>query len=140
VPAKAGIVCHSVFSILSSVLTNKPNSPIVQMNASLFTTMIYTIYASLTKVKNKPNQTQIKPNANPIPERPEMNLSTYFTSKYNNKTAFRRKKTNPIQTQFHKIFELIFVFKTIHCGQNYGKTTKFENKLFLTKGYIIWYR
>ena len=49
--------------------TNKPNSPIVQMNTSLFITMIYAIFASLTKVKNKPNskpiktkQSQFKPN------------------------------------------------------------------------------
>ena len=78
---------------------NKPNSPNVQMNVTNLTTMNCTIFNSLTVVKNKPNQTQFKANSNPIPERPEMNLSTYFTSKYNNKTAFRRKKTNPIQTQ-----------------------------------------
>jgi len=48
---------------------NKPNSPIVQMNLSYLSTMNYAIFASLTKVKNKPNQTQsnpIKPNSNPI--------------------------------------------------------------------------
>jgi len=53
----------------TSFMQNKPNSPIVQMNASLFTAMNYAIFASLTKVKNKPNQTQsnpIKPNSNPI--------------------------------------------------------------------------
>ena len=47
-------------------MQNKPNSPNVQMNASLFITMNYTIFASLTKVKNKPNsnpiQTQLQTN------------------------------------------------------------------------------
>ena len=41
---------------------NKPNSPIVQMNLTNLTTMNYTIFTSLTKVKNKPNQSQNKPN------------------------------------------------------------------------------
>jgi len=45
---------------------NKPNSPIVQMNVTNLTTMNYTIFISLTKVKNKPNQTQYKANSNPI--------------------------------------------------------------------------
>ena len=40
--------------------TNKPNSPIVQTNVTLFTEMNYAIFASLTKVKNKPNQTQFQ--------------------------------------------------------------------------------
>ncbi len=26
------------------------------------------------------------------------------------------------------------------CGQTYEKTPKFENKFFLTNGWIIWYR
>jgi len=45
---------------------NKPNSPIVQMNVTDLIKMIYVIFASLTKVKNKPNsnpiQTQNEPN------------------------------------------------------------------------------
>ena len=45
---------------------NKPNSPIVQMDLTLFITMNYAIFASLIEVKNKPNQTQYKPNTNPI--------------------------------------------------------------------------
>jgi hypothetical protein len=42
-------------------MQNKPNSPNVQMNTSLFITMNYAIFASLTKVKNKAKQTQLKP-------------------------------------------------------------------------------
>ncbi len=79
---------------------NKPNSPIVQMNASLFITMNYTIFTSLTGVKNKPKQTQFKPKTKPIVEKQKMNVNIYYTKEYNNITAFRRKKTNPKQTQF----------------------------------------
>jgi hypothetical protein len=43
---------------ISPFMQNKPNSPNVQLNLTLFITMIYTIFTSLTKVKNKPNQTQ----------------------------------------------------------------------------------
>jgi hypothetical protein len=55
---------------------NKPNSPIVQMHVTNLTTMNYTIFTSLTKVKNKPNSNPIKPITNPI-----------------------KAKTKPIQTQ-----------------------------------------
>jgi hypothetical protein len=51
---------------ISSFLTNKANSPNVQMNTSLFITMIYTIFNSLTKVKNKANSNPIQTQTNPI--------------------------------------------------------------------------
>jgi hypothetical protein len=64
-------------------MQNKPNSPNVQMNVTFFTTMNYTIFVSLTEVKNKPNSnpiqtqlSQLKPISMPI-----------------------KAKTNPIQTQ-----------------------------------------
>ena len=44
---------------------NKPNSPIVQLNVSIFITMNYAIFTSLTKVKNKPNSNPIKAKTNP---------------------------------------------------------------------------
>jgi len=44
--------------------------------------MNYTILASLTKVKNKPNQTQFKANSNPITEKPKMNTSSIITMNY----------------------------------------------------------
>ena len=46
----------------TKIMRNKPNSPIVQTDVTSFIKMIYTISASLTKVKNKPNQTQNKAN------------------------------------------------------------------------------
>jgi hypothetical protein len=48
------------------IIPNKPNSPIVQTNVRAFTKMIYTIFASLTKVKNKPNSNPNKPNIKTI--------------------------------------------------------------------------
>ena len=51
---------------ISLFMQNKPNSPIVQTDVTSFTTMHYAIFTSLTKVKNKPNQTQFKPISNPI--------------------------------------------------------------------------
>jgi hypothetical protein len=42
-------------------MQNKPNSPNVQINLTYLTTMNYAISTCLTKVKNKPKQTQLKP-------------------------------------------------------------------------------
>jgi hypothetical protein len=50
---------------IHSILTNKPNSPIVQMKLNNLTTMNYVIFTSLTKVKNKPNSNPIKAKTNP---------------------------------------------------------------------------
>jgi len=50
-------------SLITNQLEGKPNSPIVRTDLTSFTTTIYTIFASLTKVKNKPNQTQYKANS-----------------------------------------------------------------------------
>ena len=41
--------------IAAAFVQNKPNSPIVQTYVTFFKKMIYTIFASLTKVKSKPN-------------------------------------------------------------------------------------
>jgi len=59
---------------------NKPNSPIVQMNLNNLTAMNYAIFSSLTKVKNKPNQTQFKANTKPIPSKAknERKYLSYF--------------------------------------------------------------
>jgi hypothetical protein len=45
----------------TTFMQNKPNSPIVQTDVTSFITMNYPILTSLTKVKNKPKQTQLKP-------------------------------------------------------------------------------
>ncbi len=66
----------------TAFMQNKPNSPIVQMNLNNLTTMICAFFNSLTKVKNKPNQTQFKAKTNPIPERPKMNTSLFITKDY----------------------------------------------------------
>jgi len=86
---------------------NKPNSPIVQMNLTTYITMNYTIFASLTKVKNKPNQTQYKPNTNPITERPKMNVNIYYTLGYNNLFRWRGEKTNPIKANTNPVLSAV---------------------------------
>ncbi len=84
---------------------NKPNSPIVQTNVTNLITMIYTIFAGLTKVKNKPNQSQYKPNSNPISERPKMNVRNAIKKGYENISRWPVTKTKPKQTQFKFILE-----------------------------------
>jgi len=86
---------------------NKPNSPIVQINVTSFTTMIYAIFASLTKVKNKPNQTQYKPNTNPIPERPKMDANAFSQKDYEIFIPLADEKTKPIQTQNKPNFTIL---------------------------------
>jgi len=65
--------------------------------------MNYTIFASLTKVKNKPNQTQYKANSNPIPERPKMNVNQYNTKDYEENADKDYEKTNPIKPKTNPI-------------------------------------
>ena len=90
---------------LTSFRKNKPNSPIVQTGLKSFTTMNYTIFTSLTKVKNKPNQTQYKANSNPFAKRPKMNIRSAITKDYENISRWLGTKTNPIQTQNKFILE-----------------------------------
>jgi len=96
---------------------NKPNSPIVQVNVSLFIAMIYTIFASLTKVKNKPNQSQYKPNSNPIAERVKMNVRNALTMTYGRFIPLSGRKnkpnSNPKQSQKVKC-----EFNTQHATRN----------------------
>ncbi len=51
----------------------------------------------------KANQSQNKPNTNPIPEMPKMNENLFATKVYENITTFRleqnKPNTNPIRTQ-----------------------------------------
>ncbi len=51
----------------------------------------------------KPNSKPIKPNTNPIPERPKMNENLFATKVYENITTFRLEQNKPNQTQFLKI-------------------------------------
>jgi hypothetical protein len=68
-PATGGsVVSTPVKNLLqiSSFLTNRPNSPIVQLDLTLFIAMNYTISTSLIKVKFKPNTNPNKANLKPI--------------------------------------------------------------------------
>jgi len=65
-------------------MQNKPNSPNVQIPLTFFITMIYTIFISLTKVKNKPNSNPNKPNL----KRAKMNANDFITKDYRKKDDF----------------------------------------------------
>jgi hypothetical protein len=70
-------ILYPVSCILSPFLTNKPNSPIVQIYLTYLSAMNYVVYAGLMKVKNKPNSNPFKANFGP-----------------------KIRVANPIQTQF----------------------------------------
>jgi hypothetical protein len=72
------------------IMPNKPNSPIVQIHLTCFLTILYAIFISLTKVKNKPN-------SNPI-FNPRCELTCFPVG---GKADIKLIKTpsNPIQTQ-----------------------------------------
>ena len=57
-------------------------------------------------LEGKPNQTQFKPNSNPMLKRPKMNVRNAITKNYEifPRLAGRKNKpnTNPIQTQFQR--------------------------------------
>ncbi len=53
---------------------------------------------SLTPEKQsqyKANQSQYKPNTNPIPEKPKMNVNAFSQKDYENETAFKPQKNKP---------------------------------------------
>jgi len=49
--------------------------------------------------QTKEKQTQYKPNTNPIPEKPKMNVTSVLTKDYENETAFGLRQNKPNQTQ-----------------------------------------
>ncbi len=79
------ISTNSYVRIYKQIMQNKPNSPNVQMNLTIFTSRNYAISNCLTKVKNKPNSKPIQTQTNPI-------LANYKAWQSQNKA-----KTNPIQ-------------------------------------------
>jgi len=81
-------------------MQNKPNSPNVQMNVTFFITMIYTIFISLTGVKNKPNQSQYKANTKPIASKAKIDAKYSYTKDYENISRSLLRKNKPKQTQF----------------------------------------
>ncbi len=103
----------------------KPNLRKAKMNANDFITKDYRKKADFIVRINKPNFRngqnerklnfnkglqkkrlfsipKNKPNSNPISVKPKMSVNVFVTKDYENETAFRPKKTNPIQTQFTK--------------------------------------
>jgi hypothetical protein len=88
--------------IIKSSMTfneNKPNLSEDKFGAKHFSKRIYEI---LTAWRGK-NQTQFKPNSNPIPERPKMNLTNAVTMNYKKfpripckKQTQNKAKTNPM--------------------------------------------
>ena len=116
---------NSYVRIYKLFMQNKPNSPIVQINANLFTAMIYTIFTSLTKVKNKPNSKPIQTQSNPflkIRIFSNVNLGKYplFYKLY----AFLIKSWPKI-TENSEIMALF--------NQKGRKTTKYEKKSNLVR-------
>ena len=72
-------------------MQNKPNSPNVQILLTSFIIMIYTIFISLTKVKNKPNSNPNKPNC----RKAQMNVSSLITKDYRKKDDFTVRINKP---------------------------------------------
>ncbi len=108
---KAGKSREKTTKTATTFRRNKPNSPNVQINVTNLITMNYAIFTSLTKVKNKPNQTQFKANSNPIGKRPKMNINNFLTKDYKNISRLPGNKTNPIQSQFKPNFEHSNLFR-----------------------------
>ena len=118
--------------------TNKPNSPIVQLNVSIFITMNYAIFTSLTKVKNKPNsnpkQTQFKPKQ----IYPRMSLSgTQFLTNFGTPSCLgslyiNRMKRKHLKKDFPDFFEKLPVM--ILTGS--GKYCKLLTLIFSCKNRI----
>jgi len=71
----------------------KPNFRIAQMNVNSLITKDYRKKDDFAVRKNKPN-------SNPISSKPKMNANLYVIEDYENETAFRPKKTNPIKPNF----------------------------------------
>jgi len=72
-------------------MQNKPNSPNIQIPLTSFIIMIYTIFISLTKVKNKPNSNPIKPNC----RKGEIDAKSLFTKDYRKNDDFLVRINKP---------------------------------------------
>ena len=129
-PIQPNAIRCTLYAVLN--MQNKPNFRKSQMNANLYNTTDYERKRDWTLGENKPNSNPIKPNfrkaqmniysfitkgyrkkgdflvqinkpnSNPIFLRTKTNATLFAAKDYENKTAFRPKKTNPKQTQFPK--------------------------------------
>ncbi len=76
-------------------MQNKANFRTSEIGVNSFETNIYEILSAWRGKKTNP----IKPNSNPITERPKMNTNAFSKKDYDNESTFRPPKAKPIQTQ-----------------------------------------
>jgi len=82
------------------------------MNVNPYNTKDYKDFMPYKSPKNKPNQTQNKPNSNPITEIPKMNVNSYSTKVYQNKPRLRPQQNKPKQTQFlTPLFRVLYTLR-----------------------------
>jgi len=84
------------------------------MNVSNVKAMNYRNFIPLAGYKNKPNQTQFKPNSKPISKMPKMNASSILTKDYERNDIFavseNKAKTNPNKANLCFIFLVLSNF------------------------------
>ena len=94
------------------VRKNKPNSKPIKPN---FKRAKMNINSLITKDYRKKDDFAVrknKPNSNPISETPKMSANLYFIEDYDNETAFRPKKTNPISVKKCRKYPALIVLYT----------------------------
>ena len=97
---------YPLYAIRYFIMQNKPNFRKSQMNVSSYITTEYEAMDTWSSGENKPNQSQNKPNTNPIPLWPKWTQAQLYKRimKMNApsasvKTNPIKPNTNPIQTQ-----------------------------------------
>jgi len=108
---KAGKSKEKTMKNTTIFMQNKANLSEDKFGAKHFSIRIYERFHPLAGPKNKPNQTQFKPNTKPICSNAIIGLSSFMTSKYEHLCRWRGKKTNPIQTQSNPI-KLILEYRS----------------------------
>ena len=103
------------------IMQNKPNFPNTQMNLKFCKKMAYKNFIPLSGQKNKPNQSQFKPNTNPISEMPKMSANVFFTKNYENEPAFRlqinKPNSNPIKANLRQEMSKMHYLPVCICGR-----------------------
>ena len=85
-------------------LSSSSSSPLpIILSLTSFMIMNYIVSTSLTKVKNKPNQTQTKPIQTQFIQKIKIILNRYDKMNYENFSANMGKKTNPNKANFYTI-------------------------------------
>jgi len=84
-------ILSSVFCLLSSVLTNKPNFRKSQMNVNPYNTTDYERNHNWTLGESKPNSNPIKPNF----KRAKMNVNSFTTEDYRKNGYFAVRINKP---------------------------------------------